>query len=162
MLYCTCGDTKVTVAPGAVPDPANNPSTALSLDPATGLITVAANTPAGIYTVAYAICETANPTNCANTVETVTIAPAVASQIIAANDTVTGIDGVVGQGNVLKIFENDTPNGIAFAPTAITLTIDPTTAIPVGLSVTGVSGTVYRDINGNGQFDSRFACREKQ
>ena len=42
--------------------PASNPG--VSLDPATGDVSVAAGIPAGTYTIAYQICETANPTNC--------------------------------------------------------------------------------------------------
>ena len=45
----------------------------LSLDPATGLITVAPNTPAGTYTVEYTICEDGNPTNCSTVTETVEV-----------------------------------------------------------------------------------------
>ncbi len=134
--------TDVTIAPGAVLDPLGVASTALTLDPATGLITVAANTPAGIYTVAYAICEILNPTNCANTVETVTIAPAVVSEIIAGNDTATGVDGALGQVNVLNIFANDTLNGLAVDPAAISLTIDPSNPIPAGLIVDLATGAV--------------------
>jgi len=45
----------------------------LTLDPATGFITVAPGTPAGTYTVEYTICEDLNPTNCATVVETVVV-----------------------------------------------------------------------------------------
>ena len=43
------------------------------LDPATGLITIAANTPAGPYTVDYTICENLNPSNCDTVTETITV-----------------------------------------------------------------------------------------
>ena len=45
----------------------------ITLDPATGLITVAANTAAAIYTVDYEICENINALNCSSVTETVTV-----------------------------------------------------------------------------------------
>lgn len=43
------------------------------LDPSTGLVDVPAGTPAGTYTIAYEICEAANPTNCASSSVTVEV-----------------------------------------------------------------------------------------
>lgn len=54
--------------------PASNPGVAL--DPATGQISVAASVPAGSYTIVYEICETRNPSNCAQASATVTVEPA--------------------------------------------------------------------------------------
>ena len=65
----------------------------LTLDPATGLITVAAGTPAGTYTVEYTICEDLNPTNCATVVETVTVEEA---PIAAVPETFAPIDSAAG------------------------------------------------------------------
>lgn len=48
-------------------------STNVTLNPASGLITVAANTPAGVFTVDYQICETADITNCSSVTEMVTV-----------------------------------------------------------------------------------------
>ena len=45
----------------------------LTLDPTTGLITVAPNTAPGTYTVEYTICEDGNPNNCSTATETVTV-----------------------------------------------------------------------------------------
>ena len=45
----------------------------LTLNPDTGFITVAPNTPAGIYTVEYTICEDGNPSNCSTITETVEV-----------------------------------------------------------------------------------------
>ena len=69
------------------------PVEALSGFSSEATITVAANTPAGIYTVAYAICEILNPTNCANTVETVTVS---AAAIVALPETYPAINGLTG------------------------------------------------------------------
>ena len=51
----------------AVTDAAGNPVTDVTVD-ANGVITVAAGTPAGTYTVEYTICDSLNPTNCATAV----------------------------------------------------------------------------------------------
>jgi uncharacterized repeat protein (TIGR01451 family) len=93
----------------------------VTLNPATGAVSVAPGTPAGTYTVVYRICEIANPTNCdnANVVVTVT-APA-----IVANDndfSGTPISGNTG-GTTPTIFGNDTLNGVTFPPSAVTATI---------------------------------------
>ena len=63
----------ITLTTGAILDPNGNPSTALTLDPATGVITIAPGTPAGTYTVEYTICENDNPTNCSTVTETVIV-----------------------------------------------------------------------------------------
>lgn len=52
---------------------ATSSSTNVVLDQSTGLITVAANTPAGTYTVEYEICENINLSNCSSVTETVTV-----------------------------------------------------------------------------------------
>ena len=45
----------------------------MTLDPATGLVSVAAGTPAGSYPITYQICETLNPANCATAIATVDV-----------------------------------------------------------------------------------------
>jgi large repetitive protein len=45
------------------------------LDPLTGNVSVAPNTPAGIYTIQYQICENLNPNNCSTNTITVNVAP---------------------------------------------------------------------------------------
>ena len=62
----TLADVNITVG-------ASDPE--LSLDPLTGLITVAPTTASGTYTVEYTICEDGDPTNCATVTETVTVVP---------------------------------------------------------------------------------------
>ena len=51
----------------------NSSSPNVVLDPATGLITVAAGTSSGFYTVEYEICENANPLNCSSVTEMITV-----------------------------------------------------------------------------------------
>lgn len=57
--------------------PASNPG--VTLDPATGQITVDPSVPEGTYSIAYEICERLNPTNCAQAVATITVEPALSS-----------------------------------------------------------------------------------
>ncbi|MFV8380059.1 hypothetical protein ACNQGA_14950, partial [Flavobacterium sp. LB3R33] len=72
----------------------------LTLDTATGIITVNANTPSGTYTLVYEICEVgAVPANC----DTSTVTVVVSNPLVASNDTLPRTGG-----NVLG---NDTVNG---------------------------------------------------
>ena len=54
-------------------DADGNQVTGLSLDPTTGVVTVAPGTLDGTYTVAYEICEALNPDNCAGATMTVVV-----------------------------------------------------------------------------------------
>ena len=106
-----------------------NSDPALTLDPATGLITVAAGTPAGTYTVEYEICEDLNPDNCATVTETVTVEE---PPIDSVDDSATGVNGEDGATGVLNVFDNDTLNGVPVDPADVTLTetiSDPTGAL---------------------------------
>jgi uncharacterized repeat protein (TIGR01451 family) len=58
----------------SVVTPASNPG--VTLDIATGLISVARGVPAGTYTITYQICEIVNPTNCATAIATIVVEPA--------------------------------------------------------------------------------------
>jgi len=100
----------------------------LTLDPATGLITVAPGTPAGTYTVEYTICEDANPTNCSTGTETVVVEdplPSLAMTKVADNpgphavgDVVTYTYTVTNDGNTIirDVSIDDTHNGSDPAP----------------------------------------------
>ncbi len=109
----------------------------LTLDPATGLITVAPGTPAGTYTVEYTICETLNPTNCATVIETVTVGE---SPIDSADDTASGVNGTDGATGVVNVFDNDTLNGQPVNPADVTLT--ETVADPTGALTLNPDGSV--------------------
>ena len=61
----------------SVVTPASDPG--VTLDPATGMISVARGVPAGTYTITYQICEIANPTNCATAIATIVVEPALGS-----------------------------------------------------------------------------------
>jgi SdrD B-like domain len=94
--------------------------TGVSINPA-GTLTVPANTPAGTYTVGYQICEAATPTNCDTANAIVVVNP----PAIVANDddfTASPVNGLTG-GASPTIYANDTLNGAAFVPAAVTPTI---------------------------------------
>jgi uncharacterized repeat protein (TIGR01451 family)/fimbrial isopeptide formation D2 family protein len=92
----------------------------LILDPVTGLITVAAGTPAGSYDVTYTICENLNPTNCSTTTETVTVEPAEIQAIPEVYPVINGKDG----GVTTTVLASDTLNGVAVVPADVTITVD--------------------------------------
>ena len=104
----------------------------LTLDPVTGLITVAPGTAAGTYTVEYTICEDLNPTNCATVVETVVVEEA---EITAAPDTVTGIDSVDGGIGVINALDGDTLNGVPVTVDTVTIMLAPDFNLPEGITL---------------------------
>ncbi len=104
----------------------------LSID-ANGLVTVAANTPSGTYTINYQLCETgASPVNCDNAVATVIVD----NVIDAVNDgptTVASGPSPIPAGNVIG---NDSINGVL-------VTTSNTDVTP------GTNGPLSVDANGN-------------
>jgi large repetitive protein len=107
------GDVNLTVT-----TPASNAG--VTLDPATGLVSVAPGTPSGSYTINYQICEKANPTNCANSTVTVVVE---ATPITATNDSVPAVNGAAGNPNAFNAFANDTLNNAPVVATDINTTV---------------------------------------
>ncbi|GAB3540812.1 hypothetical protein GCM10027577_05300 [Spirosoma fluminis] len=118
----------------------------ITLDPATGTVSVAANTVPGSYTIAYQLCDRLTPATCTNTVAVITVIglPPVATPDIANTRPNTPVTG-----NVLT---NDTdPQGLPLtaslaSPPAIgTVTLAPdgsyTYTPPTGF--TGTAGFCY-------------------
>ncbi|RYD99075.1 MAG: tandem-95 repeat protein [Sphingobacteriales bacterium] len=106
---------------------ASNPG--LSLDPATGAVNVAPNTPAGTYTLVYQIEDKLNPGQTKQASVTVTVgAPA----LVATNDTGSA-NGFVGGTAVADVLANDTYNGAPATLTNVTLTQVSTTNAKVTL-----------------------------
>lgn len=98
--------------------PASNPG--VTLDIATGLISVMRGVPAGTYTITYQICEIENPTNCAIAIATIIVeAPA----ILAADDAPPAVDGAVGADDIVNAFDNDSLNDAPIVVSAITATV---------------------------------------
>ena len=77
-----------------------------SLDPATGVVSVPAGTPAGNYTITYEICEQLNPSNCKQAKVTVPVG----AGTIKANDE-TGSAPSIGGTAISNVYANDTLNG---------------------------------------------------
>ena len=73
------------------------------LDPATGVVSVPAGTPAGSYTIGYQICEVLNPTNCDTATITVTVTAPV---IDAVNDSFGPVNGGSGA-TTPSVLDND-------------------------------------------------------
>jgi uncharacterized repeat protein (TIGR01451 family) len=109
------------------------------LDPATGLVSVPADTPAGTYTIDYRICEKLNPTNCATAKVTV---PVSAGPITAKDDSATGINGASGATGVVNVLGGDTRNGAAATPATVTIGLAPGATLPAGLAFDTATGDV--------------------
>ena len=98
-----------------------------------GTVDVAPNTPAGVYTVTYRICEVLNPSNCDTAVVTVTVN---AAPIDAVDDmVVTPVNGSTGATAVVNVLGNDTLNGSTLNPADVTLT--PVTSGPLTVNANG-------------------------
>ncbi|WP_157510274.1 Ig-like domain-containing protein [Lysobacter sp. Root559] len=100
---------------------------------ANGTVDVAPNTPAGVYTVSYRICEVLNPSNCDTALVTVTVN---AAPIDAVDDVVaTPVNGSTGATAVVNVLGNDTLNGSTVNPADVTLT--PVTSGPLTVNANG-------------------------
>jgi hypothetical protein len=89
-------------------------------------VVVAAGTPAGDYTLVYEICSKSTPYTC----DTATVTVAVNNQIDAQDDTITDIDGTIGNPNAGNVLGNDTLNGSDVAIEQVDLQIiTPATSI---------------------------------
>jgi large repetitive protein len=119
-----------------VTTPASNPG--VVLDPATGNVSVAPSTPAGTYTIGYQICETLNPTNCANATVTVIVG---AAPIAATNDNAGPVTTATGGANLVNALINDTLNGIPVVLAAVNLTVTSPASNP-GVTLDPATGQV--------------------
>ena len=112
----------------------SNPN--VTLDPATGAVSVVAGTASGTYTVVYQICEVLNPSNCDTATVTVSVG---AAAIDAVNDTLGPIVGASG-GSTASVIVNDTLNG-ASAVIGTSVTLTPGTSPNAGLTM-NADGTI--------------------
>ena len=106
-----------------------------TLDPATGIISVPAGTPAGEYSIGYRICESLNPDNCDDAVITVNVA---ATTIRAVDDVQVPVRSG-GGGTSPTVLGNDTLGGKPVQPGLVTLV--PGTSPHPGL-VMNADGTI--------------------
>jgi outer membrane protein OmpA-like peptidoglycan-associated protein len=118
----------------------------ITLDPATGEVTVAAGTTAGTYVYTYEICEVLNPTNCDTAEVTVVVEP---TPIIANDDAPLAIEGVTG-GTIPNVVANDTLGGVANPTIGTDVTVNETGTAQdgtttLGLDVTPAAGGITLD-----------------
>lgn len=103
----------VVVDPSRVTGTVTTPATSLNggpvpvLDPATGIVSVPAGTPAGTYTIGYRLCETQTPDNCDDATVTLTVT---ATIIDAVEDAFVPIRSGTG-GTSPSVLGNDTLGG---------------------------------------------------
>ncbi|WP_374434304.1 hypothetical protein, partial [Tabrizicola sp.] len=109
----------------------------VTLDPATGAVSVAPGTPAGIYEVTYELCEILNPTNC--DVATVSVAVG-AAPIDAVSDSGTVANGLNGGTAVANVLTNDTLNGVP--ATLATVVVSQTATTNPNVTLDPASGAV--------------------
>jgi hypothetical protein len=110
---------------------------------ANGTVTVPMNTPVGVYSIVYQICEVDNPGNCDMATSSIFVS---APTIIAVEDITDPIDGLTG-GTTTSLTTNDTLDGLP-----VIIGTDPGNVILTGLEVpTGFTlnpnGTVTIDPN---------------
>ncbi|WP_264538544.1 gliding motility-associated C-terminal domain-containing protein [Flavobacterium sp. N1736] len=109
---------QITIAVLDPADPVNGNPNVPSLDPATGIVSVPPQTPAGLYRIEYRISENLNPANFDDATVFITVT---ATLIEANNDTVLNINGFQGQANVINAIANDKLNGAAAQLAEITI-----------------------------------------
>jgi hypothetical protein len=100
-----------------------------------GAVSAAQSTPAGMQTLRYQICETAEPGNCSSALVAIQVLPSV---LLAVNDsgTITRVGGIV----VANVLGNDTLNGAVATPGNVTLTMLSTTN--PGVTLNAANGSV--------------------
>ncbi|MFW0739410.1 hypothetical protein, partial [Flavobacterium sp. T12S277] len=98
-------------------------------------VLVAPNTPAGIYTLTYRICEKLNPTNCDDATVSVTVT---AGAIVATDDAGSSVVGSTGGTSLTNVLSNDTLNGSAVVPSDVNTTFVSATNAGITLSGTNV------------------------
>jgi large repetitive protein len=105
-------------------------------------VVVAPDTPNGIYTLTYSICEKLNPDNCTQATVKITV---VSHEISAGDDTVTLSNGNEGRASLINVLANDKLNGSGIyapeiilkgkeIPSGITLKNDGTISVVAGLA----------------------------
>lgn len=111
-------------------DPVNGNPNIPSLDPATGIVSVPPQTPAGLYSIQYRISENLNPSSFDDATVFITVT---ATAIEANNDTILNINGFTGQADVINAITNDNLNGVAAQLAEIMIgVVTPATPINAG------------------------------
>lgn len=108
----------------------------ITLDTATGAVTVASGAVLGAHTLEYQICERAQPDNCDRAIVSVTVR--LPYPIDAVDDYASTLPGRYAVANVLV---NDTLNGVGATVASVRLTQLSSTAATISLNVS--TGAVY-------------------
>ncbi|WP_307530168.1 PKD-like domain-containing protein [Pedobacter sp. W3I1] len=111
--------TAPTLSDVTITNGTNDSNGKVTLDPATGAVSVAANTPAGVYTLTYTITDKLD----ASKTSTATVKVTVASGTLLAKDDAGTSNSVTGGTAITNVLSNDTYNGMATAPTLSDVTI---------------------------------------
>lgn len=122
--------TRVTLKALSASDPG------VSLDTTTGAVLVARDTPAAVQTLAYRICETVRPANCAQGEVSITVTP---YTLTAANDSARASNKGAST-NVVNVLSNDRLGGL------------PVTSAVVRVKTISNSNSLVR-LNGDGSVD---------
>ncbi|MEZ0538344.1 Ig-like domain-containing protein [Fibrella arboris] len=110
----------------------------ITLNPATGSVSVAVGTVPGTYTVVYQLCDKLTPVTCMTTTAVVTVT----SSLTAGPDSGTVSAGTGGVA-VANVTTNDTVNGLpATLGAAGNATVSPVGTYPAGLSLDPATGSV--------------------
>ncbi|WP_167369513.1 Ig-like domain-containing protein [Flavobacterium defluvii] len=125
---------------------------------ADGTVTVASNTPAGIYDVEYRICEVTNPANCDAVISKVVVTSGALLQAI--DDIVGSVVGVNHPQTIINIFDNDTNNGLPVVANDLNLSV--VTPDPTGFLTVNPDGTVTLGANApRGTYEVIYQICEK-
>ena len=137
----TPGFNDVTINPAYI---ASDP--AVTLDPTTGLITLAPGSPAGEYTIEYQICSAQFPTICDTAIETVVQAPITRLEVVKTQEFVDDGDGEDGVGDTLiytvtvESFSNVPVENVTLVDTLQGLDGRPLVTLPLTFQSTAPSG----------------------
>ncbi len=106
VLGTVAGQVKLTAVTSPLPK-------GLTLNLNNGIVTVAPNTAAGAYSIAYKITEVTNPTNSATATSIIIVTvPGALPVINAVSETTASVNGTTG-GTTTSLTANDTLNGVA-------------------------------------------------
>ncbi|WP_281235343.1 gliding motility-associated C-terminal domain-containing protein [Flavobacterium gelatinilyticum] len=127
---------------------------------ADGTVTVAPNTPSGIYDIEYSICEITNPANCDTAISKVIVTIPSGSTLQANADVIPSVVGTNQPKTIINVFDNDTNNGLPLVPSDVNLTI--VTPDPTGFLTLNPDGTVTLGANApRGTYEIVYQICEK-
>jgi large repetitive protein len=111
----------------------------ITLDTATGNVSISAAVQPGTYTVTYNLCDKSTPANCATIADTITVT----ANITPANDNGSAVSGTAST-PIANIALNDTVNGAAAAITGASAnaTVAQSGTWPTGIALNTVTGAV--------------------